>query len=297
MPKILVFGRSGQLAQAVADTAKNSEFTCHFSGKNEFDLTAQSIDIFEYILDFSPIDAVINASAYTHVDHGEFKQAEQAWRLNALAPAPMAKACNTLNIPLLHISTESVFDGQKSAAYRPDDAPKPANFYGVSKRAGEQMVLAAYPHAHIFRTSWLFSASPNNFVTSILKLAKANTSISVVNDQFGYPTYTPDFADALLAALAQIMHKNTGHFAQIYHLTSAGNPVSKFEFAKTIIKTAGLGTRVHPVTTAQYHRQFGIPAPRPHNARLDSSQFTASFNIQMPDWQTGLADMVQQTGR
>jgi len=295
MTRILVFGKNGQLATALAKTqfgAQTSpEFNLKFVGSSEFNLIKQVTDIYKYILTVKPIDGVINASAYTDVDKAEIHGAEDAWVLNALAPEQMAKACKALNIPFFHVSTESVFAGVKSTSYKPNSAVSPANFYGLTKLEGEHMVQAVNGIGAIFRTSWVFSNTGHNFVTAIRGVARKHKTIQVVADQMGLPTHASDLANALLDAVRFTLANPYKKFDPVYHIAGGGVPISRFDFARLIVQSAGLKTRVEPITSSQ----FAAIAPRPKNAVLDTESFTSTFGIDMPDWQIGLKHMFSKT--
>lgn len=288
MTRILVFGKNGQLAQALADIAKRTEHQLAFFGSSEFNLIKQLPDIYRYIVGNNPIDAVINASAYTNVDKAEIQGAEDAWVLNALAPEQMAKACKTLGIPFLHVSTDSVFNGKKAEAYRPDDPVEPANFYGLTKLEGERLIRAVDGTGSIFRTSWVFSKTGHNFVKAMLALAQKHNSINVVDDQFGLPIYAPELAKALLLVLTNLRANPAQNYDPVYHIAGGGHAICRYEFAKTILKTAGLGTHVKPISSIQ----FAAPAPRPKNAVLDTASFTSTFDVELADWRDGLNTML-----
>jgi len=290
--RILVFGKNGQLATALADVASGTEFDLEFIGSYEFNLIEQASDIYNYITNFMSIDAVINASAYTDVDKAEMQGAKDAWILNTLAPEQMAKACKVRGIPFFHVSTDSVFNGNKSAAYRPDDAVDPVNFYGLTKLEGERLVRSVGGHNIIFRTSWVFSKTGHNFVNAMLALARKHTHIKVVDDQTGLPIYAPDLAQALLHAAGKIISNPAQATDPVYHIAGGGQSINRYEFAKLIMRTAGLKTQVEPISSAE----FDAPAPRPKNAVLDTRSFTSTFGAGIPDWKIGLREMLSKGG-
>ncbi len=280
MKNIIVFGKNGQLARILKQ--ENSDFQLVFIGSNEFNLDTQLSEIYNYILSMQDVEAIINASAFTNVDAAEFESPILAWRLNAEAPAQMAKACYKLNIPFIHISTESVFDGRQNKAYNEKHTPNPVNFYGLSKFAGEKTALKTGANTLIIRTSWLFSKLSQNFLGTMIKLAKSGKKFSVVNDQIGLPTYAPSLAKAIFTAL-----QNMPEGQSIYHFAGAGVPVSRYDFAKEIIKHAGLRANMRPVSS----EDFGAIAPRPKNATLDSAKFTSMFGQSPMDWKKGLEEI------
>ncbi len=288
MRNILVFGHSGQLAHCLRQAGGKKGFTIQTFGSGEFNLITQQVDIIDFILSRSDCEAVINASAWTNVDAAEFEAAEQAWQINAVAPALMAKACQKRHIPFIHVSTESVFSGQKSGAYQPHDPVRPVNFYGLSKLAGEQAIMEIQGHNLIVRTSWLFSRVGHNFVKSIFKLAKTKPVLQVVNDQTGLPTFAPDLTEALLAAARFLLDTLPTRQTQILHFAGGGTPVSRYEYAREIIKLGKLKCSIQPISS----QQFAAPAPRPANAVLDSAAFHAMLGTRPKDWRDGLVQVI-----
>ena len=281
MTDVLVFGRTGQVAtelQAIANVVA--------LGRTEVDLsdpTACAAAIHAH----RP-RAVINAAAYTAVDRAEDEEA-LANVINGDAPAAMAQACATLNIPLVHISTDYVFAGTGTLDWAPDDNTAPQNTYGRSKLAGEQGIRAAGGTHAILRTSWVFSAHGGNFVKTMLRLSDSRDELSVVDDQIGGPTPARAIAAACLSIAQQLCDdlNKTG----IYHFS--GEPdVSWCAFAREIFTQAGRGTRVSPIGT----RLYPTPAARPLNSRLDCQTTEQVFGIPRPDWRAGLTETVTELG-
>jgi len=290
--RILVFGKNGQLATALAEVNGNAKFQLKFIGSSEFNLIDQITDIYDFILNSRSIDGVINASAYTDVDKAEMQGSESAWTLNALAPKQMAKACKARNIPFFHVSTESVFAGKNSTPYHTTCNETPANFYGFTKLEGERLVQLVNGTGTIFRTSWVFSNTGHNFVKAMLRVAKKYETIQVVDDQTGLPTYAPDLANAMLKAIRYTFANPSMPLDQVYHIAGGGTPTNRYDFAKLIIQSVGLKTRVEPVSS----KQFAAIAPRPQYAVLDTGSFTSTFGVDLPDWQIGLKHMLAKVG-
>jgi len=274
--KILVFGRTGQVATELQLRADVTAL-----GRAEADL-GNPAACAAAIIAYQP-DVVINAAAYTAVDLAQ-EQAALAQTVNGDAPGAMARACASLDIPFLHISTDYVFDGSGTAPWRVNDPVAPLGVYGSTKAAGEDAVRAAGGRYAIMRTSWVFSAHGANFVKTMLRLSETRDALNVVNDQIGGPTPAGAIADALLA-MAQAMV--AGHKGGTYHY--AGSPAVSWEdFAREIFATAQRAVTVTGITTAQYP----TPAKRPLNSRLDCSVLGTDFNISPPDWKTDLANIV-----
>ena len=292
MIRILVFGKNGQLATALAEASVGAKFQLKFIGSSEFNLIDQITDIYDFILNSRSIDGVINASAYTDVDKAEMQGSESAWTLNALAPKQMAKACKARNIPFFHVSTESVFAGKNSTPYHTTCNETPANFYGFTKLEGERLVQLVNGTGTIFRTSWVFSNTGHNFVKAMLRVAKKYETIQVVDDQTGLPTYAPDLANAILKAIRYTFANPSIKLDQVYHIAGGGTPINRYDFAKLIIQSVGLKTRVEPISS----KQFAAIAPRPQYAVLDTGSFTSTFGVDLPDWQIGLKHMLAKVG-
>ncbi|MGX1788270.1 dTDP-4-dehydrorhamnose reductase [Bosea sp. NPDC055332] len=259
-PDILVLGRSGLLASALAERGRGAVVTV---GRPDFDLA--SSDAPARLLDTLRPAAVINAAAYTAVDRAE-SEPELAFAINRDGPAALAKACARARVPLIHVSTDCVFDGTKVGAYHEADTPRPLNIYGVSKRAGERAVLDAMPSALVVRTSWTFGPQGESFVTRLLDWAKGRDSLTIVGDQRGKPTYAPALAEALLIfAHGMIAGSTTGGLMHLAGETA----LSRAEQAQIILDLArdrgGPWARVIPIPSSAHP----TAARRPLNAVLD----------------------------
>lgn len=280
--KILVFGKSGQVARALIAAGPAQGVQIAALGRDMADLgTPQACAA--RIADTDAI-AVINAAAWTAVDAAETEEAK-ALVINAAAPAAMAQACAARDLPFVHLSTDYVFDGAPGAAWLPDDQPAPLSAYGRTKLAGEQAVSAAGGRHVILRTAWVFDDVGKNFVTTMLRLSESHDTVKVVADQIGGPTPAAAIADACLVIAKAMAERRTG--GGIYHLS--GTPdVTWAEFARAIFQTAGRKTTVMDIATTDYP----TPAKRPANSRLDCSRTKADFGIARPDWRTFLKKMI-----
>ena len=279
--KVLVFGKTGQVATELC--ARGDVIALGRADADLADPNACAAAIAEH----AP-DAVINAAAYTAVDRAEEEEA-RAQIVNGAAPAAMARACADCAIPLVHISTDYVFDGSGGRPWRPDDAPAPLGAYGRTKLAGEEGVRAAGGVHVILRTSWVFSAHGNNFLRSMLRLSETRTELQVVADQIGGPTAAGDIADACLV-LARALHAGGGP-GGTYHF--AGWPdVSWAGFAREIFARTGRDVTVRDIAAADWP----APAPRPANSRLDCTSLKADFGISRPDWRRSLTLVLNQLG-
>jgi dTDP-4-dehydrorhamnose reductase len=251
------------------------------------------------VLDFDDLDAIpatlealaprmiINAAAYTAVDRAE-SEPEAADRANHLGPKLLAEYSAAHGIPLIHISTDYVFDGSKGAAYLETDTPNPASVYGASKLAGERAVLAANPRTVVLRTSWVYAAEGKNFVLTMLNAAKRMPKLRVVADQIGNPTNADDLAQAILAIAARIELGgwNDG-LKGVYHATGTGT-TSWHGFAQSIFSFAAQYghpvPEIEPITTADWP----TPAHRPADSRLDGGALERVFNLRLPPWEQSL---------
>jgi dTDP-4-dehydrorhamnose reductase len=277
--KLLIFGKTGQVARELARLVPDARFL----GRDEADLmdpTACAAAVAA-----SDADAVINAAAWTAVDKAETEETA-ATVVNGEAPTAMARACAARGVPFLHISTDYVFDGAGDQPFPPNHPTAPLGAYGRSKLAGEKGVRATGGKHLILRTSWVVSAHGANFVKTMLRLGAVRESLNVVADQIGGPTPAADIAKALITAARAIVEGAEGgthHFSGAPDTSWAG-------FAREIMAEAGLSCQINDIPTVEYP----TPARRPLNSRLECSAFMAAFGIPRPDWRQGLADIVKE---
>lgn len=269
--KVLVTGANGQLGQALQYISGQSPTAYIFADRQQLDISNQAA--INDFLDQHKIDYLVNAAAYTAVDHAR-DEFELACAINASAPAYLAQACADRNIRFIHISTDYVFAGDKKTPYTETDATGPINSYGLTKLQGEQQVLAANPQAMVLRTSWVFSQWRNNFLLTMLKLAQEN-ELRLINDQIGGPSWALHIAELIDKI---ILLAKTEHINGIYHF--CGYPyTSWYGFAQEIFdqaKNTGLiqsSPKLIPITS----KQWDSPEPRPLNSRLYNSKITDYF--------------------
>ena len=237
---------------------------------------------------------IVNAAAYTAVDKAE-SEPELARRINAAAPAALAREAHACGALLVHYSTDYVFDGSGTQAWREGDATGPLGVYGQTKLEGEQAIAASGCRHAILRTAWLYGAHGKNFPKTMLRLALANPEKPVIDDQWGAPTGAELIADVTAHAIAQT-RQQPGK-AGIYHLAPAGE-TTWFQYAKHVISQAQQAqaaikikaTEVLPIPTSAYP----TPARRPHNSRLDCAKLQAAFSLQLPPWQRGVDRMLAE---
>ena len=282
---ILVIGRQGQLASSLG-ASRRPDVVC--IGRPECDLADPS-KLAGLVARIRP-RLVLNAGGFTKVDPAE-SQAEEAYALNRDGPAALARICASACIPLIHISTDCVFDGRKPAPYTPDDTPSPLSVYGRSKLEGENAVAKHCRQHLVVRVSWVFSEYADNFVRTMLKLARQRETISVVSDQTGYPTYCPDLAAGLLAMAEQVLAPGFDAWGT-YHL-AGHEEIDRASMAEAIFSESralgGPSAQIVPILT----RDYPTPAERPLNARLDSAKAFDTFGLRLQDWRIGLQKSVR----
>lgn len=276
-----MFGQTGQVARELARRMPD-HVSATFLGRAEADL-ADPTTVARAIATH-PCDAVINAAAWTAVDKAEADEAA-AHVVNGDSPAAMAQACAEKRIPLLHISTDYVFDGNGDRPFTPDHPTAPLNAYGRTKLAGEQSIRASGAQHLILRTSWVVSSHGTNFVKTMLRLGAERPGLNVVADQHGAPTPAAAIADALILAATAL---RAGAAGGTYHF--AGSPDTTWaDFARAIMAGAHLDCRITDIPSSAYP----TPARRPMNSRLDCSTLTRDFGIPRPDWRAGLAEILE----
>ena len=287
----LVTGWQGQVARALTEAAlRRPDIKAAAIGRPALDL-CDVPTIRRALADVEP-DIVINTAAYTAVDKAESEVA-QAFALNRDGAGAIAAVAAERGIPIIHVSTDYVFDGTKPSPYTETDPTGPTSVYGRSKLEGEAAVAAANPRHVILRTAWVVSPWGHNFVKTMLRLAEARPELKVVDDQIGCPTYAPHLAEAILDVAAGMLGAPQRPVAGIYHATNAGE-VTWCGLAREIFAHAareGLAhSRVAPIATSEYP----TPARRPANSRLDCARLAQTFGVRLPPWQAGIADCVQR---
>ena len=274
---LTVFGANGQLGHALARVAGARGLTCNRFDRHSVDITEPAMVL--GALSQTEPGLVVNAAAYTAVDRAETEEL-RAFEINCDGARNIAEVCARLRLPLVHVSTDYVFDGHKSGAYVEADAVAPISAYGRSKEAGECAVRRAWAHAMIFRTSWMFGIEGANFVKTMRRLGSERDTLQVVNDQVGCPTFADDLAAAIIAA-AQRFEPGT------YHVAGSGS-TTWFEFAREIFKGES-SPQIQPITTAEYP----TPARRPANSVLDCTRARAVLGVELPHWKDGLRRMLE----
>ena len=287
-PIIIVTGAAGQLGQEIQDVAPLfQDFHWRFFRRNELDIsnTAAVRSTLESIRPW----AVINTAAYTQVDAAEDALSE-AQEINTSALGHLAQACKDFHVRLFHVSTDYVFDGTSSLPYTEEDVCHPINAYGQSKWEGEEAIRNMLKEHFIVRTSWLYSEYGSNFFKTITRIAQQKSEITVVNDQFGGPTWAGELADQLLK-LARIAYQHDGQFYGTYHFSNNGM-ATWCEFAAEIVALQQLNCSVVPITTAQYPTR----AKRPKMSKLNTSKWEATVGP-VSTWQQALKNCIEKITR
>lgn len=277
--RVLITGAAGQLGRDLAGTYADHDVTA--LDHKQLDV-ADDAAVASTVADVGP-DLVLNAAAFTKVDACE-AEPEPAWQINAGGAWSLAAACARADIPLVHFSTDYVFDGTATRPYTEFDATNPQSVYGRTKLAGEQLVRRTAPRHFVVRTSWLHGVGGNNFLSTMLRLGRERGAVRVVVDQRGSPTFTFDLAPAVRRLV------DTGRYGT-YHLTNTG-ACSWFELATTAYELAGVDVACEPIDTAT----FGAPAPRPANSVLDNRMAGLAGLPRLPAWQDALDRWLDASG-
>ncbi|MBZ9674745.1 dTDP-4-dehydrorhamnose reductase [Mesorhizobium sp. ES1-1] len=289
--RLVVTGREGQVARSLMEAPlRCDDIEVIALGRPELDL-ARPGTVVEAIAAARP-DIVVSAAAYTAVDQAE-DEPELALAVNAVGAGKVSEAAARLGVPVIHLSTDYVFDGTKRSPYVETDAPAPLGIYGASKLAGEQAVAAANPRHLILRTAWIYSQFGRNFVKTMLRLAADRDEIPVVADQWGSPTSAYDIAEAIVETAAKLHREKSFARFGIYHLAGAGD-TNWSGFARHVLESSRTGggpwASVRDIGTADYPTR----ARRPANSRLSTSKFQAAFKRDLPDWRQSTERVVRE---
>ena len=282
---ILITGSNGQVGSEIKELSSNYSYNFFFTDRLNIDITNK-----DNIKDFcqtNNINVIINCAAYTAVDKAE-SDTENADLVNRKAVKKLAIVSSELNIKLIHISTDYVFDGRNFKPYKEEFQVNPQGVYGKTKLEGELELININPkNSLIIRTSWVYSYYGNNFVKTMLRLGKEKDSLGVVFDQIGTPTYALHLAKIILDIIPQIENEKV----EIVNFSNEG-VVSWYDFAKEIMKMAKIDCKINPIESFQYP----TPAVRPHFSVLNKAKIKAMFNIEIPYWKDGLDDCLKRLG-
>ena len=273
--KILITGAHGQLGSALSSLLQSTPYNVVCTDYDSLDIT--NSEAVESFIGEGKFDYIVNCAAYTQVDRAE-EDADNADLLNHIAVANIANAALNCGGRVIHISTDYVFDGNHFVPYVESDEPAPRSVYGSTKLAGERDLFDIAPDSIVVRTAWLYSATGNNFVKTMLRLGKEKDSIRVVYDQIGSPTYAPDLASAILTII-----ESETWVPGVYHFTNEG-VISWYDFAKAIFRISGVHCEVSPILSSEYKTL----AVRPHYSVLDKTKIKSVFGVNIPYWEDSL---------
>ena len=286
--RMIVTGREGQVVRSLVERARGSGVEVVPLGRPELDLGGPAARIESTIEEARP-DIVVSAAAYTHVDRAE-SEPDLAFAINEHGARAVARASRKIGAPLIHLSTDYVFDGLNSEPYLEADPTGPSGVYGASKLAGEKAVLDEHNQSVVLRTAWVYSPFGSNFVKTMLRLASERDEVAVVADQRGNPTSALDIADAILAIARDI------RVGGIFHMAGTGE-ASWAELAEEIFvasaKAGGPTATIKPIATADYP----TAARRPSNSRLNTDGLEQSYGIRLPEWRPSLGRVVTRLVR
>lgn len=285
--RMLVTGRDGQVACSLAERGEEVARL----GRPQLDLAGETDAIVRAIEAERP-DVIVSAAAYTAVDKAESER-DLAFAVNQRGAAAVARAANRLGVPLIHLSTDYVFDGSKDDPYTESDPTGPTGVYGQSKLAGEQAVMDAHDDVAVLRTAWVYSPFGGNFVKTMLRLAGDREELGIVADQRGNPTSAIDIADGIITVAANLCGSRDPALRGVFHMTAAGE-ASWAEFAEEIFAISaaagGPAASVNPIATADYP----TPAKRPANSRLDCDKIGRTHGVALPHWRQSTRAIVQR---
>lgn len=285
MRNILVTGGQGQVGLELARQDWPHDVTAHFPTRDELDVASQ-VSLATYLRGRS-FDAIINCAAYTAVDKAE-EERDLAFLVNGEAPGWLADT----GIPLVHLSTDYVFDGSGPGFYAEDDPVAPLGVYGASKREGERAVQAGQSHSIILRTAWVLSAHRHNFLKTMLRVGATNPVLRVVDDQHGCPTSAADIADAVRIMTLRLIEDAQAPLG-IHHFVNAGE-ASWCELAREIFALSAAAGGPSPEVEAIATADYPTPAKRPANSRLSTAKITADYGIHPRDWRAAVRDIVEE---
>lgn len=288
--RVAVTGREGQVARSLAEIGASRGVEILPVGRPALDLQEPE-GILPALSAVNP-DVIVSAAAYTAVDKAESER-ELAFSVNGGGAGAVARAARSLDVPVIHLSTDYVFDGGGTTPYREDDPTGPVSAYGASKLEGERLVAAATPDHAIFRTAWVYSPFGGNFVKTMLRLGESRSEVGVVADQTGCPTSAHDIADAVLSAAERLVADRSPALRGIFHLTGSGE-ASWADFAEHVFSVAAALGRppvtVRRITTADYP----TPARRPANSRLSGEKLASVYGIRLPEWRSSTEAVVRR---
>ena len=289
--RIAITGREGQVARSLQELGLRSGHEVIALSRPLLDLTAAPTSIISAMESVRP-EVIVSAAAYTAVDKAE-NEPDLARAANETGPLAIARAARKLSVPIIHLSTDYVFDGSNLRSYVEEDTAAPQSVYGATKFAGEKAVLDEHANSVVLRTSWVYSPFGSNFVKTMIRLAGEQDEIGVVGDQRGTPTSAIDIAKAVLLIASKLLSSPDGSLRGVFHLAGSGE-ASWAEFAEEIFTISatlgGPSAAVKAITTAEYPTL----AKRPLNSRLNSDRIARVYGVKLPDWRESLQHVVRR---
>jgi dTDP-4-dehydrorhamnose reductase len=281
--RLLITGSNGQVATEYQLSKPLSGWECYFVDRQNLDITSVK-EVKKVFKEISP-DVVLNLAAYTDVEKAEKEETEKAFNANATGPRNLAEACKTHGIPLVHISTDYVFDGTKTTSYDETDHENPLNQYGRTKFLGEKWIQESHDWYYILRTSWVYSNHSKNFLNTMLKLAQERSELNVVEDQFGSPTTAKEICRGIDAVLSDLDKEKSG----TYHLSCLGKTTWK-DFAVEIFSQTRVAVNVNGVSSSSWPSKV----TRPVNSYMTSRKFAETFGYQTSHWKNALREVISE---
>ena len=288
--KALITGGTGQVGTELIRRGDCCHFDIVAPNRAEINLLNES-DVYSQLNSIRP-DIVVNSAAFTAVDAAE-TECDMAFKVNRDAVRIMANSCKLLSIPLIHISTDYVFDGTKAGSYKETDLICPIGVYGRSKEAGEAKVRELLEKHIILRTSWVYAAHGNNFVKTMLRIGKERQNLNIVNDQFGAPTFAGDIADAILSIAKKVLEHDALEFWGTYHYTAKGRTSWK-DFAEVIFETASTWLPNKPYVEGIPSSQYPTAAKLPANSVLNCAKVDLELGPPRRHWREGLDEVLDE---
>lgn len=287
--RMVVTGREGQIVRSLAERASGTDIDIIALGRPQLDLAGPRGDIVAAIIPARP-DVIVSAAAYTQVDKAETDR-DLAFAVNEEGPRALAYAARKTGVPLIHISTDYVFDGLKTTPYVEEDPTRPNGVYGASKLAGEQAVLAEHADTVVLRTAWVYSPFGSNFLKTMLRLAGEREEVGVVADQRGNPSSALDIACGIISVSRNLTSSGDEAQRGIFHMAGAGE-ATWADFAEGIFAASaargGPTAIVRRIGTSDYP----TPARRPANSRLDCDKIARVHGVELPDWHVSVDEVV-----
>ena len=287
--RMVVTGREGQIVRCLAERASGTDIEIIALGRPELDLAGPGGDIVATIIRAGP-DVIVSAAAYTQVDNAETDR-DLAFAVNERGPRAIARAACETGVPLIHLSTDYVFDGRKPTPYAENDPTGPNGAYGASKLAGEQAVLAEHTDTVVLRTAWVYSPFGANFLKTMLRLAIDRDEVGVVADQRGNPSSAFDIADGIVSVARNLVASSDPALRGVFHMAGSGE-ATWADFAEGIFAASaacgGPTAAVRRIATSDYP----TAATRPANSRLDCGRIARVHGVELPDWRNSVERVV-----